>query len=59
LFLRQAPSRTAEVLKTLPDGTTLQVVGANKTVEDVVWRNVRDSDGNEGWVSAGYVVPIE
>jgi hypothetical protein len=59
LFLRKAPSRTAEVLKTLPDGTTLQVVGANKTVEDVVWRNVRDSDGNEGWVSAGYVVPIE
>lgn len=59
LFLRKAPSRTAEVIKTLPDGTTLQVVGANKTVEDVVWRNVRDSDGNEGWVSAGYVVPIE
>jgi hypothetical protein len=59
LFLRQAPSRTAEVLKTLPDGAVLQVVGANKTVEDVVWRNVRDSDGNEGWVSAGYVVPIE
>jgi hypothetical protein len=59
LFLRKDPSRTAEVLKTLPDGTTLQIVGANKTVDDVVWRNVRDSDGNEGWVSAGYVVPIE
>ena len=43
----------------MPDGTTLQIVGANKTVDDVVWRNVRDSDGNEGWVSAGYVVPIE
>jgi hypothetical protein len=46
----QSPSRSAEVVKTLPDGTVLQIVGANKTVEDVVWRNVRDSDGNEGWV---------
>lgn len=59
LFLRKVPSRTAEVIKTVPDGTTLQIIGANKTVDDVVWRNVRDSDGNEGWVSAGYVVPIE
>lgn len=59
LFLRKAPSRSAEVLKTLPDGTTLQIVGANKTVDDVVWRNVRDSNGVEGWVSAGYVVPVE
>ena len=58
LFLRKAPSRSAEVVKTLNDGTVLDIVGNNKTAEDVEWRNVRDSDGNEGWVSAGYVVPV-
>lgn len=56
LFLRKEPSRTAEVIKTLPEGTVLTVIGANKTVDDVVWRNVRDAAGSEGWVAAGFVV---
>ena len=56
LFLRKDPSRTAEVLKTLPEGTVLSIIGANKTVDDVVWRNVRDATGSEGWVAAGFVV---
>jgi hypothetical protein len=56
LFLRKEPSRTAEPIKTLPEGTVLAIIGANKTVDDIVWRNVRDAAGSEGWVSASYVV---
>lgn len=56
LFLRKEPNQTAEVLKTLPDGTVLSIIGANKTVDDRVWRNVRDATGAEGWVAASFVV---
>lgn len=57
LYLRKEPSRTSEVLKTLPEGTVLSVIGANKTMDDVVWRNVRDAAGSDGWVAADFVVP--
>lgn len=56
LFLRKEPSRTAEKIKTLPEGTVLEIIGANKTIDDVVWRNVRDAAGSEGWVAANFVV---
>ena len=59
LYMRKEASRTAEIVRTLPDGTILQIVGANKTNGDLVWRNVRDADGNEGWVAAAFVQTIE
>jgi SH3-like domain-containing protein len=59
LFLRKEPERADNVLRTLPDGAILQVVGANRTVGDVVWRNVRDDAGNEGWVSAAFLETVE
>ena len=59
VFFRSEPERTSNVLRTLPEGAVLQVVGANRTVGDVVWRNVRDDDGNEGWVSAAFLETVE
>lgn len=60
LFLRKEPERRDDnVLRTLPEGAVLQVVGANRTVGDVVWRNVRDDAGNEGWVSAAFLETVE
>lgn len=56
LFLRKEPSRTAEKVKTLPEGAVLEIIGANKTVDDIVWRNVRDVAGSEGWVAANFLV---
>jgi hypothetical protein len=46
----------AEKVKTLPEGAVLDIIGANKTVDDIVWRNVRDAAGSEGWVAASFVV---
>ncbi len=56
LFLRKDPGKTAEKVKTLPEGAVLDIIGANKTVDDIVWRNVRDAAGSEGWVAASFVV---
>jgi hypothetical protein len=59
LFLRKEPERADNVVRTLPEGAILQVVGANRTTGDVVWRNVRDDAGNEGWVSAAFLETVE
>ena len=46
----------ADRIKAWPDGTEMVVVGPDVTEDDVVWKNVRDPDGNEGFVPADYLV---
>jgi hypothetical protein len=50
--LRQRPSTTAPVVKLVPDGTTVDVIGADQPSEGRVWRNVREPGGSTGWVAA-------
>jgi SH3 domain-containing protein len=54
LNLRRTPGPDGEVITRLPDGTRLESVGADRTVNGVVWRNVRAPDGSEGWVAAEF-----
>ena len=49
----------ADRIKAWPDGTNMVVVGPDVTEDGVVWKNVRDPDGNEGFVPADYLVPAE
>lgn len=37
-----------------PNGTTVIVVGPDKQVAGAVWKNVKDPDGNVGWVPGGF-----
>ena len=46
----------ADRIKAWPDGTEMVVVGPDVTVEGRPWRNVRDPDGNEGFVPVQYLV---
>ena len=51
--------RTADMddrIKAWPDGIEMVVVGPDVTAEDILWKNVRDPDGNAGFVPAEYLI---
>jgi hypothetical protein len=58
LFLRQDHDTGSQVLKTLPDGTLVTVVGEDFSGPDRVWKNVRDPDGTTGWVAADFLQAV-
>jgi hypothetical protein len=53
--LREQPSGLANRLKTLPEGTFLEVTGPDQTADGRVWRPVRDPTGATGWVVADFL----
>ena len=55
--MRQRPSTTAPVLRTLPDGTVVEVIGGETNAENRNWRNVRDPGGATGWVASELLAP--
>lgn len=55
--MRQRPSTTAPVLRTLPDGTVVEVIGGETNAEGRNWRNVRDPGGATGWVASELLAP--
>ena len=52
--IRRATDDT-ESIKVWPDGTEMVVVGPDVTAEGRLWKNVRDPDGNVGFVAAEYL----
>jgi hypothetical protein len=55
--MRQRPSTTAPVLRTLPDGTVVEVIGNEQNAEGRNWRNVRDPGGATGWIASELLAP--
>ena len=53
--LRREPGQTGERIKTIREGTVLEVVGPDQTVDGTVWRNVRDTQGESGWIAASFL----
>jgi hypothetical protein len=53
--LRERPGASAPIVKTVPDGSVLQIVGADQQADGMGWRNVRDAEGAQGWVAAELV----
>ncbi|MBA2450571.1 MAG: SH3 domain-containing protein, partial [Chloroflexi bacterium] len=53
--LRREPSTTAERLRLLPEGTLVEIVGPDRDADARRWRNVRDSDGESGWVQSSFL----
>jgi SH3-like domain-containing protein len=54
---RQRPSTQGQVLRSLPEGTVLEVVGPDSEADGITWRNVREPGGAVGWVAAEFVTP--
>jgi hypothetical protein len=55
--MRQRPSTTAPVLRTLPEGTVVEVIGGETNAEGRGWRNVRDPGGATGWIASELLGP--
>jgi hypothetical protein len=55
--MRQRPSTTAPILRTLPEATVVEVIGAETNAEGRSWRNVRDPGGATGWVASDLLAP--
>jgi uncharacterized protein YgiM (DUF1202 family) len=56
LNLRAKAGERGERLKSVPEGSVLEVVGEDATADGLVWRNVRDTAGTSGYVAAKFVV---
>jgi hypothetical protein len=39
------------VLKSVPDGSQLTIVGEDEVADGITWRNVQDDDGLTGWLA--------
>ena len=53
--LRTRAGERGTRIKTVPEGTTLELVGADEQADGVTWRNVREPGGATGWVAARFV----
>ena len=55
--LRSEPATTAQELAVLPDGHRLVEIGPGRNSDGRDWVNVRDENGNVGWVAAEFTSP--
>src|SRR5262245_9851781 len=53
--LRTQPGNSGQIITVVPENTPLLVIGADRTVGELVWRNVRAPNGDEGWILANWV----
>jgi uncharacterized protein YgiM (DUF1202 family) len=54
--VRSAPDKTSTRLESLPQGAQAAVIGQRTTGDGASWFQVKTDDGQQGWVSATYVV---
>jgi hypothetical protein len=55
LLLRPTPGTDQPPLDVLPEGAVVALVGPEQASAGQLWRMVRDEQGREGWVAAGYL----
>jgi SH3-like domain-containing protein len=55
--MRREPGQTGERIKIITDGNLVDIIGADQTADGLVWRNVRDLQGDTGWVAASLLAP--
>ena len=58
LNLRVRAGERGHRLKSVPEGSVLEIIGADETADGIVWRNVRDAAGASGYVAAKFVVKV-
>ena len=56
--IRSEPGSGGRVLRTLTEGSTIDVLGPEREVDGQIWRQVRDTQsGVTGWIIRGAVAP--
>jgi hypothetical protein len=59
LNLRAKAGERGQRLKSVAEGSVLEIVGTDETADGIVWRNVRDTTGTKGYVAAKFVAKIQ
>jgi SH3-like domain-containing protein len=55
VYIRRTP-RLSDQIRAWQEGTPMVEVGASLEGDNIVWRQVRDPDGNKGWIPAHFLV---
>lgn len=55
--MRDKPGQTGTVVKTLPEGTVVEVIGPDRPMDGRTWKNVKDDSGGQGWIAAELLEP--
>jgi hypothetical protein len=55
--LRDKPGQTGAVVKTIPEGEVLEVVGEDRSMDGKSWKNVKDDEGTTGWMASELLDP--
>jgi uncharacterized protein YgiM (DUF1202 family) len=55
--VRAQPSTRAQILAKVREGMILEIAGSDRQAEGRTWRNVRLSDGRDGWIASTLLVP--
>jgi hypothetical protein len=55
--LREGPSQDATAIAAIAEGTTVESTGGSEWREGLLWRNIRDASGQEGWIAADLLGP--
>lgn len=56
-LLRPEPG-SDDWIKGWDDGTEMVVVAPNREAGERIWKNVRDPEGNVGWIAADFLMPV-
>lgn len=55
VYIRPAPD-APERIRAWPEGSIMVVVGQERAAGGLIWTNVKDPDGNVGWVASDFLV---
>jgi uncharacterized protein YgiM (DUF1202 family) len=55
IYLRSEPGTNSAELQYLEDGTTLFVLDAQQSAEDLLWQQVQTDTGQVGWVAVDFI----
>jgi hypothetical protein len=55
--LRDKPGTTGAIVKSIPEGTVLDVIGEDRQMDGQAWKNVKDESGATGWMAASLLEP--
>jgi hypothetical protein len=57
--LRAKAGERGQRLKTMPEGSVLEIVGTDETADGLIWRNVKDASGANGWMAAKFLARVQ
>jgi len=53
--LRAQPGNAGPILTVVAEYTPLVIIGPDRIVDGVTWRNVRATPAGDGWIAASFV----